>query len=216
MNFSPEPGHEHIPLDGLPLAAACLDTRGVILASNRRFRRLLKSAELGREPLQLADVVRESGRPALQRAISELNISGDKAPVTCRLRVEHRRAPFLPLSITLSEFEHDASVRLLACIEAISSRNRTDRRSLPAVLSAQSRSLTAKLSRELRWPLAAIRRWAALPEAEAVEVYALTDGKESAPTFIVRFPQPVRGDRANSTTARDAVIEGTIIVTGTA
>jgi hypothetical protein len=176
----------------------------------------VRSAELGHEPLRLADVVRESGRPAVQQAIEELSVSGDRAPVTCRLRVEHRRAPFLPLSITLSELGHDASIRFLACVEAISSRHRTDRKSLPAVLSTQSRSLTAKLSRELRWPLAAIRRWAALPEAEAIEVYALTDGEDSVPTFIVRLPKPARRERAKTTTATDAVIDGTIVVTGTA
>ena len=126
MSVPLKPDPLHIPLEGLPLAAACLDTNGVIVASNPRFRRLLGSAELGQE-LRLADFVRESSRPAVQQAIEELTIFQERAPVTCRLRVEHRQAPFLPLSITLSELGPEASVRYLACVEAIPRRRRTDR-----------------------------------------------------------------------------------------
>jgi PAS domain-containing protein len=205
----------HIPLEGLPLAAACLDSNGVILASNPRFRRLVGSAELGHE-LRLADVVRENNRPAVQQAIEELTIFQERAPVTCRLRVEHRQAPFLPLSITLSELGPEASVRFLACVEAIPRRRRTDRDSVPATRTA-SPFLSATISNELRWPLAAIRGWAALAEAGAIEVYALTDAEESAPTFIVRLPMPARRKRLRTTaTIRDAVFDAAIVVTGTA
>jgi hypothetical protein len=199
----------HIPLGGLPVAAACLDSNGVILASNPRFRRLVGSAELGQE-LRLADVVRESSRPAVQQAIEELTIFQERAPVTCRLRVEHRQAPFLPLSITLSELGPEASVRYLACVEAVPRRRRTDCDSVTAARKA-SRFLSATLSNELRWSLEAIRAWAALAEAGAIEVYALTYGEESAPTFIVRLPLPARHKRLRTTaTIRGAVFDAAI------
>jgi hypothetical protein len=214
MSVALKPYPVHIPLEGLPLAAACLDSNGVIVASNPRFRRLVGSAELGHE-LRLSDVVRENNRPAVQQAIEELTIFQERAPVTCRLRVEHRQAPFLPLSITLSELGPEA-VRFLACVEAIPRRRRTDRDSVLATRTA-SPFLSATLSNEIRWPLAAIRGWAALAEAGAIEVYALTEGEESAPTFIVRLPLPARRRRLRTTaTIRDAVFDAALVVTGTA
>jgi len=211
MRGSLKPNPIQIPLDGLPLAAACVDTDGVIRAANPRFRRLLGPAEPGQE-LRLGDVVRQSDRPAVQQAIEELTMIQERAPVTCRLRVEHHQPPFLPLAISLSELGTAASVRFLACVEAIPRRRRTDRDLGPRTRMAAP-SLPPTLSNELRWPLAAIRGWAALAEAGAIEVYAVTSGEETVPTFIVKL---LLSARYETLRMRDSVFEGALVVTGTA
>ncbi|WP_410965003.1 PAS domain-containing protein, partial [Salmonella sp. SAL4435] len=57
-----------IPLQGLPVAAAMLDSDGVIVAANRRFTRLCGRAD----GLRLADVVAEQDRATVDEALSGL------------------------------------------------------------------------------------------------------------------------------------------------
>ena len=211
MRVSLKPYPIQIPLEGLPLAAACVDTGGVIRAANPRFRRLVGPAEPGQE-LRLGDVVRQSDRPAVQQAIEELTMIQERAPVMCRLRVEHHQPPFLPLALSLSELGAAASVRFLACVEAIPRRRRTDRDLGPGTRMAAP-SLPSTPSNELRWPLATIRAWAALAEAGAIEVYAVTSGEETVPTFIVKL---LLSARYETLRMPDPVLEEALVVTGTA
>jgi len=227
-----------IPLESLPIAAAALDGRGRILSANPRFRRLFGSLERPDLPRRLTHLVSESDRAAVRQAIDEMTRFEEKAPFKCTLRVVRRKAPALPLALTLSELGPRSPIPYLVCVEAIARRRRADREPLPvtpplsygrrdsseALRSPMTESALHErqpprlsfmtLSNEVRWPLEAIKRWESFAATGAIEVYALTGGVGDASTFVVRLPTGARGESRVS--GDQTSLDAAAIVFGTA
>jgi hypothetical protein len=174
----------NVPLEGLPMAAAALDRKMVIVAVNHQFDRLsgMEHSALGQ---CLLDIVADEERSALEEALDLLDLLGDRGPDSCSVRVMRATPPALALRIDLARLEAGSSVPYLACLQALPRRRRTDQlwnqldpttggtslsKSKRETISVESERerwpvCLAALSHELRGPLTAIRGWAHMAES---------------------------------------------------
>lgn len=158
-----------VPLQGLPIPAALLDTAGTVVAANQRFEQLCSGGDDGRLQLRLRDVLAESSRQALDEALHILNVLGEEAPPMCGLRVVRASSPLLWFELDLSVVDGDGPGRYLACLRPLGGRRRMDTINESAHRQQGRREASpgiepwlATLSHEFRGPLQAIRGWAQL------------------------------------------------------
>jgi nitrogen-specific signal transduction histidine kinase len=158
----------YIPLQDLPIAAAALDSNGVIVASNRQFARLCGNGNSPQSGQRLADIVSEGDRPVIEEALNVLTVLGDQAPRMCNIRALRDKPPSLWLAIDMARLGTDVAVPYVACVQPIPRRRRQDRSpdgpfpDPPRANGTKPRLLT--LSHECFGPLMAIRGWAQMAE----------------------------------------------------
>jgi signal transduction histidine kinase len=150
-----------IPLEILPVATACLDPSGTIVAANRRFLRLLRVVRPQFGAVTLADLVSHTHRSTVQQALLELaDVHRDGAARI--ITAERSTPPAMWLTLEMSRCGSGPLTGYLVCVRPVFKTRRRD-----ATPDAWPPMLTA-LSHELRGSLNAIRGWVSMAEGGAL------------------------------------------------
>jgi two-component sensor histidine kinase len=197
MNKPPTAGSPcvNIPIEGLPIAAAALDSNGVLVVANRSFDRLCGRPHSTCSGHRLADFVDGPDRPVVEEALNGLALLEGRAPQRCRIRASRAKRPSFWLAIDITRLEPESMAPYLVCLQAIPRRRRLDippMRGLPASgprstpagpASGASSALRdikpwppqlVTLSHEFRGPLTAIRGWAEMAAQGALPPEAMS------------------------------------------
>jgi hypothetical protein len=114
-----------IPLQAIPIAAAVLDGRGVIVAANRLFNRVFERIESTCTQRRLSELLSRPGKAAVEDALERMGVL-EEGLQRCTIRALRAAPPTVWLAFDFARLGPGAAGSYFVCAHAMSGRRRVD------------------------------------------------------------------------------------------